>query len=427
MYRIGADGNSGGGMIRPSDAAVLLTSRAAPRTLWRAMFSRRVPSDHSSNRLSAAIDRRRARGAPILDLTESNPTRCGFQYDQRALLDSFARPGALLYEPHPQGLSLARAAVAGYYAEISVPLDPETLFLTTGTSEAYSMVFKLLADPGDEILVPMPGYPLLDVLTGLESVRLVHYPLVHDASRGWTINLERLRMSISTRTRAIVVVSPNNPTGSYLKRGELEECNVLCRDFGIALVVDEVFSDYCRSADPLRVRTAAGNDGTLTFTLNGFSKMLGLPQVKLGWICVSGPEELAGQARERLSFVSDAFLSVSAVIQHAVPALLLQRAEIQRQILHRLHANGRALEERCAGSSFCQALAREGGWYGIVRIASGLSEEDTALRLLEEDGILVHPGYFYDFPAGEFVVLSLLPPVPDFRTGAAILSARLRR
>jgi aspartate/methionine/tyrosine aminotransferase len=390
------------------------------------MFSHRVPADHSKNRLSAAIDERRARGAPILDLTESNPTRCGFRQDESALLDALASPGALLYEPHPQGLAAARDAVAAYYAEIGSAVDPESLFLTTGTSEAYTQVFKLLADPGDEILVPTPGYPLLDVLTGLEAVRLVHYLLVYNQPGGWVIDRERLRASISTRTRAIVVVSPNNPTGSYLKRGELEECNSLCRDFGLALVVDEVFSDYGRSRDPARVRTATGNDGALTFTLNGFSKLVGLPQLKLGWIHVSGPRQLAGQAREHLAFVADAFLSVSAAVQHAAPAIFRQRVPVQAQINRRLEENGRALDECLSGLSCCRVLDREGGWYAIVRIADEISDEDMAVRLLQEEGVLVHPGYFYDFPAGSFLVLSLLPPTGAFREGAARLAARLR-
>ena len=390
------------------------------------MFSHRIPADHSTNRLSAAIEERRARGAPILDLTESNPTRCGFQHDDRALLVALASPGALLYEPHPQGLAAARTAVRGYYAEIGSAVDTESLFLTTGTSEAYTQVFKLLADPGDEVLVPTPGYPLLDVLTGLEAVRIAHYPLVYEESGGWTIDRERLRTSISTRTRAIVVVSPNNPTGSYLKHGELEECNSLCRDFGLALIVDEVFSDYGRDRDPARVRTAAGNEGALTFTLNGFSKLVGLPQLKLGWIHVSGPRHLAGQARERLAFVTDAFLSVSAAVQHAAPAIFRQRVPVQAQIKRRLEENGRALEESVTGLSCCRLLQREGGWYAVVRIADETSDEDVAVHLLQEDGVLVHPGYFYDFPSGSFLVLSLLPPTGAFREGAQRLAARLR-
>jgi hypothetical protein len=315
--------------------------------------------------------------------------------------------------------------VAAYYAEIGASVDTGSLFLTTGTSEAYSQVFKLLADPGDEVLVPTPGYPLLDVLTGLEAVRLASYPLVHREASGWSIDLEGLRTSISTRTRAIVVVSPNNPTGSFLKRKELAACNALCREFGLALIVDEVFSDYGRGTDPARVRTAAGNGEALTFTLNGFSKMVGLPQLKLGWIRVSGPPPLAAQACERLAFVADAFLSVSAAVQHAAPAVFRQRPGVQEQINRRLSENARVLEECVAGIRSCSVLDREGGWYAIVRIADEMSDEELAVRLLREDGVLVHPGYFYDFPAGSFLVLSLLPPAGAFRTGAAKLAERL--
>ena len=285
------------------------------------MFSRRVPSDHSANRLSAAVARRRAEGLPIIDLTESNPTRCGFQVDAGAILAALSRPGSLVYEPHPQGLALAREAVAGYYREIGVAVDPDDLFLTTGTSEAYAMVFKLLADPGDEVLVPTPGYPLLDVLTRLEGVRLIPYALAwRETAAAWSIDLELLRACVSTRTKAVVVVSPNNPTGSYLKRGELEGLNAMCRELGLALVVDEVFSDYAAGPDPRRVRTAAAgaaateaaatgaSDAALTFTLNGFSKLVGLPQLKLGWIHVGGPGNLAADARERLAYITDAFL-----------------------------------------------------------------------------------------------------------------------
>jgi alanine-synthesizing transaminase len=389
------------------------------------MFSHRVPSDHSANRLSRSIEERRARGASIVDLTESNPTLCGFEYGGSAILGALASPGGLLYEPHPQGLAAARSAVAGYYAGIGTHVDPDSLFLATGTSEAYALVFKLLADPNDEILVPTPGYPLLDVLAGLEAVRQVPYRLIHEEPGGWRIDLERLRASISTRTRAIVIVSPNNPTGSWLKRRELEECSVLCRDFGIALVVDEVFSDFGRGSDPSRVRTAAGNEGALTFTLNGFSKMVGLPQLKLAWIHVGGPLQLAAQARERLAYVTDAFLSVSAAVQHAAAAILRQRAGIQEQINRRLEENGRALQERLAGQSCGRVMDREGGWYAVVRLADEISDEDLAVRLLEQDGVLVHPGYLYDFTEGAWLVLSLLPRTDAFREGAARLAAQV--
>ncbi len=389
------------------------------------MFSHRVPTDYSANRFSTALEARRASNEPIFDLTESNPTKCGFLHDEPALLAALASPGALRYEPHAQGLLSARMAVAGYYGEVGTTVDPESLFLTTGTSEAYAQVFKLLADPGDEILVPTPGYPLLDVLTGLEAVRLVPYQL-RLGTDGWKIDREGLRSRISTRARAIVVVSPNNPTGSFLKRNELNDLNGVCRDFDLALIVDEVFSDYGSGVDPLRIRTAALNAAALTFTLNGFSKLVGLPQVKLGWIHASGPAELVRQARERLAFVTDAYLSVSAAVQHAAPAILLERAGVQQQINRRLEENAEALRDCLSPLPSCEVLPREGGWYAVVKIADEASDEEFVISLLERDGVLVHPGYLYDFPAGTYLVLSLLPDTGTFRHGASSLARRLR-
>ncbi len=390
------------------------------------MFSHRVPSDHSANRLSVAIEARRAAGASLLDLTESNPTRCGFHYDEAALLAALAHPGALLYEPHPQGLPVARRAVAAYYAERGHPVDPESLFLTTGTSEAYAHVFTLIADPGDEILVPTPGYPLLEALTGINGVRLVAYRQVYDEGRGWRIDTDRLRASISTRSRAIVVVSPNNPTGAYLKTDERDELDELCRTFDLALVVDEVFSDYGRGEDPHRVKTAVSGDGALTFVLNGLSKLVGLPQVKLGWVHVGGPREEARRAGERLAFITDAFLSVSASVQHAAAQIISRRASIQEQILRRLRTNDRVLAEAAAGSVSCRLLKREGGWYAVLELLGHAADEELALRLLEEDGVLVHPGYFYDFQSEGFLVLSLLTPEAEFREGVSRLVARIQ-
>ena len=392
------------------------------------MFSRRVPSDHSANSLSSAIARRRAAGLPIIDLTESNPTRCGFQVDAARILSALSRPGSLVYEPHPQGLALAREAVAGYYRDIGATVDPDELFLTTGTSEAYAMVFKLLADPGDEVLVPTPGYPLLDVLTRLEGVRLIPYALGWRApGPAWSIDLELVRASVSTRTRAIVVVSPNNPTGSYLKRAELHGLSALCRDLGLALVADEVFSDYATGPDPERVRTAAAaGREALTFTLNGFSKLVGLPQLKLGWIHLSGPGELAAAARERLAYVTDAFLSVSAAVQHAAPQVFGIRASIQGQIRERLRVNRAVLEAGLSAVPGCRVLPAEGGWYAVVSLPAGVPDESLAVDLLEKDGVLSHPGYFYDFSGGSFLVLSLLSPEQEFREGVGRTAARLQ-
>jgi alanine-synthesizing transaminase len=391
------------------------------------MFSHRVPADHTINRLSRALEARKARGERILDLTESNPTQSDLRYDEQEIARAFGRPGSLLYEPHPQGLAGARNTVAEYYRQKGFGVEPDSLFLTTGTSEAYAHLFKLLADPGDEILVPVPGYPLLEVLSSLEAIHLVPYGTCYDESRGWYIDIERLRATISTRTVAIAVVSPNNPTGSFLKKSELAEIGALCRDFGLALVVDEVFSDY--GADPTpptqQVRSAVGHAEALTFVLSGFSKILGLPQMKLGWIHLNGPERLCRDARERLAFVTDAFLSVSTPVQHAAADLLALRPQIQAQILARLEENGRTLERRLSGSARCRPLIREGGWYAVVRLADAVSDEDVALRLLEEDGVYVHPGYFYDFPKGMHLVLSLLTPTRVFDEGAARIAVRL--
>jgi len=388
------------------------------------MFSRRVPSQESTNEFSRSIARRRTASSDFVDLTESNPTRCGFTYDPQ-ILDALARKDSLRYEPHPQGLSSAREAVAGYYREIGRAVDPDNLLLTAGTSEAYSHLFRLLADPGDEILVPAPGYPLLEVLTGLDALRVEQYPLSHGTS-GWSIDPERLRNCISTKTRAIAVVSPNNPTGSYLKKEELAAVAGLCSQHRCALLVDEVFSDFASARDESRVVTAVESSEALTFVMNGLSKMVALPQMKLAWIHVNGPRALRAEAMERLAYISDAFLSVSTPVQHAAAALIAGRAAIQRQVQDRLNENGRILESLLAGIAACSVLGREGGWYAIVRLRDDLDDERIALALLEEDDVLTHPGYFYDFANGSHLVLSLLPPRERFRVGVMKLAERLR-
>jgi aspartate/methionine/tyrosine aminotransferase len=391
------------------------------------MFSRRVPEPNAMNRLSRRIEETARAGATILDLTESNPTRCGFDYETVEILRSIASPASLIYEPHPQGLPAARQAIARWYSDQGVPAEPDALFLTSGTSEAYGHLFKLLADPGDEILVPVPGYPLLEVLTRLDSVRIVHYPLRCGADRGWSIDLERLGISISTRTRAIVVVSPNNPTGSFLKRNELAAIAALCERHAIALIVDEVFSEYGRGSDSSRVVTAAGHAAALTFVLNGFSKMLGLPQVKLSWIHVSGPSELRAQACARLGFVTDAYLSVGAPVMNAAAFLLRGREALQAQIRGRLDENEERLRSLLGRAGGMEVLAREGGWYAVVRLPDGFGDEEVALGLLDREGVLVHPGFFYDFPVGAHLVLSLLSPVDVFREGVTRLASSLER
>jgi len=391
------------------------------------MFSDRATWDVRPNPLSRLLEKKKTGGEKILDLTESNPTRAGFRYENEKILAALSRPQAMVYEPDPGGLASARAAVGAYYREAGATIDAGSVFLTAGTSEAYAMIFKLLGNAADEILIPAPGYPLLPFLAIFEGLRPVFYPLRYDAAGGWSMDLEMLQALITPCTRAVAVVSPNNPTGSYLKRRELDELEEFGRRHALALIIDEVFSDFQAAPGPERVRTAAGGRSALTFVLNGLSKTAGLPQVKLGWIVVGGPPELAGPARERLEMILDFYLSVSTPVQHAAPELLRLRVPLGRQILSRLAENSRFLETQLAATANCSVLKREGGWYAIIEIADAVSDEDRVLELLEKDNTLVHPGYFYEFDREGVVVVSLLTPVETFQTGISRLTARFGR
>ncbi|MBM4423830.1 MAG: pyridoxal phosphate-dependent aminotransferase [Chloroflexi bacterium] len=386
------------------------------------MFSSRLHWNLTPNQLLETLAAKRAAGIDILDLTESNPTRAGFVYDDTEILRALAQPKSLLYQPSPRGLPAARAAVADYYRDRGREIDPDSIFLAASTSEAYGWLFKLLADPGDEILVPQPGYPLFDFLTALESVRQIPYPLRYDDSAGWQINFERLQAAIGPRTRAIVAVNPNNPAGVFLKQRELAALNALCAERRLALIVDEVFSDYGCGKDEARVETTAGNEGALTFVLSGLSKVAGLPQVKLGWIQISGPQTVAAESASRLEFIADAYLSASASVQHAAPILLASRSSIQQQIIERLDSNHRWLETR-ARASLRRVLKREGGWYAVMDFADSVADSDRAQRWLEEFNVFVHPGYFYDFAREGFAVVSLLTPPQTFMAGIQRLLA----
>jgi hypothetical protein len=388
------------------------------------MFSDRATWDISPNPLSRLLEKKKAGGEIIYDLTESNPTRAGFHYADKKILAALAQPRAMVYEPDPRGLAGAREAVRDYYRALKNDLDVQAVFLTAGTSEAYSILFKLLGNSGDEILIPRPGYPLLSFLTVFEDLRPVAYPLKYDPARGWSIDIDVLEALVAPCTRAIVVVSPNNPTGSYLKQQELRELDRICRRHDLALIVDEVFSDFQAAPIPDRVRTAAGRSNALTFVLNGLSKMAGLPQVKLGWIAVGGDPALAGIAASRLEMMLDFYLSVSTPVQHAAKKLLQQRKAIQRQMVSRLKENSRFLKEQLAQTGNCNVLQREGGWYAILEISDPVSDEDRVLQLLKKDNTLVHPGYFYGFDREGFVVVSLLTPVDVFQAGISRLTAR---
>jgi len=395
------------------------------------MFSCRTDWSITPNRLSLELEKRRRQGLPILDLTESNPTRCGFHYDTQEILGALADPGGLTYEPDPRGLLLARQAVAGYYAERGIRLEPEQIILTTGTSEAYSYSFRLLADPGDNVLVPRPSYPLFDFLGRLDGLELVPYRLTY--SDGWQIDLPSVTGAVTPRTRAILVVHPNNPTGSFARPEEFRFLVELCEARGLALVCDEVFADYgfvpegaAAGGGRHLLRQAAARE-VLTFTLSGLSKISALPQMKLAWIVVSGPANLLGSALARLELIADTYLSVSGPLAGALPVLLEVRRRLQPQILERLRSNLRWLDQHLSPESPVSRLRAEGGWYATLKVPSNRSDEDWAIEILSRDGVLAHPGHFYDFASEGHLVASLLPPPEVFEPGMARVLARVGR
>jgi aspartate/methionine/tyrosine aminotransferase len=371
-------------------------------------FSARTGWDVGESGFAAAIREARAAGRGLVDLTVSNPTVCGFEYDSAAILGALGGAGALTYDPDPRGMRSAREAVAGYYAEHGAEVDPDAVVLTTSTSEGYGYLFRLLCDAGDEVLVAQPSYPLFDFLADLEDVRLRAYPLFYDY--GWWIDFAELEQRIGPRTRAIVVVHPNNPTGhatGAVERARLEE---ICARHGLSLIVDEVFLDYPLGAT--RVESfAVGAHPVLTFVLSGMSKIAGLPQMKVGWIVGLGPEEVRRQAMGRLEVVADTFLSMSAPVQLALPVWLAGRAGIQGQIRERVRGNLRAAME-----SGVEVLQVEAGWSAILRLPQR-SGGEVAEDLLREAGVVVHPGSFYGIGEAGRVVVSLLGSAGEFRVG----------
>ena len=368
------------------------------------MFSARLPSFTSPNALTRRLAELRATGVAIADLTESNPTRAGIAYPP-GLLAPLGSDAALRYDPQPFGLASARAAVAADHARRGAQVDPAHVVLTASTSEAYAWLFKLLCNPGDSVLIPTPSYPLFEHLTALEGIRAHGYALEYHAR--WEIDFATLEAAPAT-TRAVVVVSPNNPTGSYLSRGEFDRLAAACADRGWALIADEVFADYRLDADDPFTDLAARPSPCLTFTLGGFSKSLGLPQLKLGWIVAGGPAELRDAALGHLEFIADSYLSVGTPVQDAAPVLLSTAAAVRAAIHARVSRNLASLR-RHAGSAPAASLLRvEGGWSAPVRVPATHGEEQLALDLLETERILVYPGYFFDFPRDAHVIVSLL-------------------
>jgi|CZKD01.1.fsa_nt_gi aspartate/methionine/tyrosine aminotransferase len=433
------------------------------------MFSERTNWKLAQNRLTVALEEVRASGARVLDLTVSNPTRAGLHYDEAAILGALSSPRALDYDPQSKGLLEAREAVAGYYRDrsgrgerdvasnVSTDVDAEQIVLTTSTSEGYSFVFRLLCNAGDELLVPKPSYPLFEFLADLQDVKLVPYPLIYD--HGWQMDFPSLEKAVTERTRGVVVVHPNNPTGSYVQSGEVGMLNSFCREHGLAVIADEVFLDYglaqslSDTALPAKSRSLhapmdrnspihrlgrddklegvrvhesfAGNQEVLTFTLSGLSKVAALPQMKVAWVVTSGPRELAAEAMGRLEVIADTYLSMNAPMQWAVPALLEQRNDIQRQLLERVKTNLAELDRQLAAQKACQRLSVEGGWYAVLRVPVTQSDEELVIELVREQAVVVHPGHFYDFPSDGYLVLSLITPAGEFAEGISAVLGKL--
>jgi alanine-synthesizing transaminase len=353
-------------------------------------------------------------GEPIIDLTISNPVAAGFDYPHERLREIFAAVHDFAYHPDPFGHRSARNAIAAYYAARSVVVAPEQIALTASTSEAYSLLLKLLCDPGDEILVPSPSYPLFEYLAALECVRVVPYRLLYAGN--WFVDFDYLRAVVSDRTRAIVVVNPNNPTGSFLKQSEYAALVELTSFADVPLICDEVFMDYPIAPAPDLISTLAGSQTGLSFSLNGLSKAAGMPQMKLGWIVISGDPGERSRAGERLEHVLDTYLSVGTPVQKALPDLLNAGMAVREQIQQRISANYGALASLLRGAPV-HPLHTEGGWSAILQLPNTHSEEHWATTLLRDDGVAVQPGYFFDMASEAYAVVSLLTPPDKLRFG----------
>ncbi len=387
------------------------------------MFSKRTDWPLAENALTKKISELKNQNVQILDLTESNPTQAGFSYPKE-ILSQLSHPNNLRYQPSSKGLPETREAIAQYYAEKKIAVDPEQIIVTASTSESYSYLFRLLTNPGDSILAPTPSYPLLNFLAGLNDVCLNHYPLQH-VKGSWSIDFTHLKLE--SDAKALIVVHPNNPTGSFVKSFELERLNQFAKEGKCAIIADEVFLDYKLQKTLGAVPSFTANQDALTFTLSGISKILGLPQMKLGWIAVSGPRQLAKEAINRLEIVSDTFLSVNTPVQNAFKSWLPYQCVIQKEILARTLENRKTLETVGRESKAFELLSTEGGWYAILRIKKKIDEEKIAIGLLENHHVLLHPGYFFDFTRDSHLVVSLLPEKQIFNEGAKKTSHYLSR
>ena len=383
------------------------------------MFSDRTAWNLEPNPLSKALADRLSSGKPVIDLTESNPTRCGFHFEVEKILGALRHPASMNYDPVPQGLLAARNAVVDYYRSRNCAVNVNDIFLATSTSEAYSFLFRTFCNPGDEVLIPQPGYPLFNFLADIQDVATVPYPLIYDY--GWQIDFQALRRAITPRTRTIVVVNPNNPTGHFSKPDDMDRLNQICLEGDLAIIADEVFLDFSLGKDI--PPTFASNNKALTFTMSGLSKISGLPQMKVAWLIATGPEALKQQAIARLEMIADTYLSMNTPMQLALPVLLELRHNFQPQCIARTRNNLAQLDKLLATQELCSRLNLEGGWYAVVKVPVTRGDDDLTLELLNTHGVYVHPGHFYDFPVDGYLVVSLITLEQPFATGIEALVA----
>lgn len=387
------------------------------------MFSKRTDWELSENPLSLALNDLRAKGVSLFDLTESNPTRAGFSYSPE-LLSCFSDPANLIYAPHPRGMLRAREAVARYYGDKQIKISAEDIVLTSSSSEAYAFLFRLLMDPQDRVLLPAPSYPLFSYLAGLNDVDVAYYRLFFDG-QAWRIDFDSLEDAADRDAKAVILVSPNNPTGSCVRPDEIERLNVLCGERGMAIISDEVFADYIFDEKRTAYRTLAGNAAVLSFALGGLSKAMAMPQMKLGWIAANGPKKQVSAALERLEVIADTYLSVNTPVQNAAGIWLAGRAVIRDQVMARVKANYEHLIS--VAPLLVKVFPLEGGWYAVLKVSLSIPDDEWALALLREDHVFVHPGFFFDFDEENIVVVSLLTPEDVFREGIMRLFASLEK
>ncbi len=383
-------------------------------------FARRTHWRRETNALNNALEELGKRGIDILDLTASNPTSCGFFYPE-AMLSALNSSDNFHYLPDACGMKKARQAVAQYYTRQKLFLSPHDIILTASTSEAYSFLMRLLVNPGEKVLIPKPSYPLFQYLLEINDVHFDYYPLIYDGQ--WRIDCKALEHLVDAKTKAIIVVNPNNPTGSYVSRAELEFINGVCREHQVSIISDEVFFEY--SLHPGQAVSCAGNQTALTFVLGGLSKTLGFPQMKCAWILASGPQAVLQESIARLEIMADTYSSVNTPVQNALSAWLDYAPGLQEQITSRIKENGRWLKAHL--SEHTQLLSLQGGWYATLRIPAVKSEEEWVLEFLKEDHVSVYPGYFFDFGREAYIILSLLPPVAIFQEAAGRIMKRLAK